>query len=143
MAGDSASARMFLYTDGASRGNPGEAAVCFRLLARTGRVVREKAQRIGRATNNQAEYLALIAGLESALVQTSEPLRCRSDSELMVKQMRGEYRVKDAALKPLWEQARKLASQFVCIEFIHVARSDPDIARADELANQALDAPAG
>jgi ribonuclease HI len=134
---------MFLYTDGASRGNPGEAAVCFRLLESTGQVLREEAQRIGRATNNQAEYRALIAGLEGALVETAGPLQCRSDSELMVKQMRGEYRVKDAALKPLWEQAQELTRQFVGIEFVHVPRSDPDIARADELANQALDAPPG
>jgi len=134
---------MFLYTDGASRGNPGDAAICFRLLERSGSVLREEAQRIGRATNNQAEYRALIAGLEGALRQTAGPLECRSDSELMVMQMRGEYRVKDAALKRLWEQAQKLARQFVGIEFVRVPRSDPDIARADKLANQALDAPAG
>jgi len=133
---------MFLYTDGASRGNPGEAAICFRLLEPTGLVLREEAKRIGLATNNQAEYRALIAGLETALAETSGPLRCRSDSGLLVKQMRGEYRVKNAALKSLWEEAQKLARRFVRIEFVQVPRADPDIARADALANQALDAPA-
>ncbi len=133
-------AEVFLYTDGASRGNPGDAAICFRILSPTGLVLREHAERIGRATNNQAEYRALIAGLEEALRLSAGPLECRSDSELMVKQMRQEYRVKDVTLKALWELAKKVADQFVIIGFTHVPRTDPAIARADELVNRVLDA---
>ena len=134
---------ILLYTDGASRGNPGEAAICFRLISPTGEVLEEKATRIGRATNNQAEYRALIAGLESARSFTSGRLQCRSDSELLIKQMRREYRVKEPGLKLLSERARALSARFAGVEFRHVRRSDPEIARADELANRALDAPAG
>ena len=109
------------------------------MLSPAGEVLEETAARIGRATNNQAEYRALIAGLESARNFTSGPLRCRSDSELLVKQMRHEYRVKDPELRLLWERAQALAGQFAGVEYRHVRRSDPDIARADQLANRALD----
>ena len=134
---------ILLYTDGASRGNPGEAAICYRLISPTGGVLEEKATRIGRATNNQAEYRALIAGLESALSFTSGPLQCRSDSELMIKQMRREYRVKEPGLKLLSERAQALSTRFAGVEYRHVRRTDPEIARADELANGALNSPAG
>lgn len=133
---------LLLYTDGASRGNPGDAAISFRILSRNRVVLQEHAERIGRATNNQAEYRALLAGMEAASALSSGPLRCRSDSELMVRQMRKEYRVKDESLKPLWARAHALARRFERIEFAHTPRTNPDIARADKLANEALDSDA-
>ena len=134
---------VLLYTDGASRGNPGDAAICYRILSPTGQVFDEHAEWIGRATNNQAEYRALIAGLERAAAIMSGPVECRSDSELMIKQMRLEYRVKQAELKSLWDRAQELGRRCSKVEFTHVPRTDPDIVRADELANQALNAHAG
>ena len=130
---------LLLYTDGASRHNPGDSAICFRILSPERLVLTEHAERIGRATNNQAEYRALIAGLEASAGWTSGTVQCRSDSQLMVRQMRGEYRVKDELLRPLWDRAQQLTIQFGCVEFAHVLRTDPDIVRADQLANQALD----
>jgi ribonuclease HI len=133
---------VLLYTDGASRGNPGRAAISFRILAANRAVLREHAEAIGFATNNEAEYRALIAGLQAVRSFTSGPLQCVSDSELMVKQMRDEYRVKAESLKPLWTEANECASSFSRVDFVHAPRTDPDIARADRLANEALDADA-
>ncbi|MBX6351455.1 MAG: ribonuclease HI family protein [Clostridia bacterium] len=126
-----------LETDGAARGNPGPAGIGVVGRAPTGEVVFEIAQAIGRTTNNQAEYRALIAGLEKALALGVECVRVKSDSELMVRQMLGEYRVRDAGLKPLHEKARRLAAKLVSFAIVHVPRGENEA--ADRLANLAID----
>lgn len=131
--------RHVLYCDGAARGNPGPAAIGGLLLA-PGRVepVVAISETIGRATNNEAEYRALIAGLQAALEAGVTRLLVRLDSDLLVNQMNGRYRVKAPGLKPLHEQAVALAGRFAAVSFEQVPRERN--ALADELANAALDA---
>ena len=126
-----------IYTDGGARGNPGPAAYAF-VIEEDGAPAIEEAACIGDATNNQAEYTALVRALEHAQrLGTDHPLLVHSDSELLVKQMNGEYRVKDKGLKRLYEQARRLASHFGSVTIRHVPRAQN--ARADRLYNAALD----
>ncbi|MFO0876756.1 MAG: ribonuclease HI family protein [Gemmataceae bacterium] len=129
---------LIIFTDGASRGNPGAAACAYTIELPTGEVL-EEADRLGTMTNNQAEYTALVRALEHAL-QLGPDLRVvvHSDSELMVKQMRGEYKVKNEDLRGLYEQATKLARQFRHPPRLeHVRRADNK--RADQLCNDVLD----
>ncbi len=130
--------RFRLYTDGGARGNPGPAGIGARLLTAAGDVVEELADYIGKATNNVAEYQALIAGLEIALDRGVEHLDVFLDSELVVRQVNGRYKVKDAGLKPLHQQACLLLSKFHEVDVKHVRREQN--AAADALVNQAIDA---
>ncbi|HMF12576.1 MAG TPA: ribonuclease HI family protein [Gemmataceae bacterium] len=126
-----------IHTDGGARGNPGPAAYAF-VIQRAGAPAIEESACIGDATNNQAEYTALIQALERALqLGRAHRLLVHSDSELLVKQMNGEYRVKDEGLKPLYEKARRLASRFAAVTIRHVPRLQN--AWADRLYNAALD----
>jgi ribonuclease HI len=125
-----------LYIDGAARGNPGPAAYAV-VLSRPGFPVVEEAQSIGSTTNNVAEYTALIKGLGLATQLGVKKLAVFSDSELLVKQMNGEYRVKSEDLRPLYEQARQLAAQFDSFRITHIPREQNK--RADQLGNKALD----
>jgi ribonuclease HI len=127
-----------LYCDGAARGNPGPAAMGAVLFA-PGKVepVAAVSERIGEATNNVAEYRALIAGLEQALEAGVSRLVVRLDSELLVRQVTGTYRVKAEGLKPLHRQVAALIGRFALVTFEHVPRERNTI--ADELANAALD----
>ena len=125
-----------MHIDGAARGNPGPAAYAI-VLARPGLPVIEEADTIGKATNNVAEYTALIEGLELATELGVKKLAVFSDSELMVKQMRGEYRVKNEDLRPLYEEAKRLAASFESFTITHVRREQNK--RADEIGNEALD----
>lgn len=127
-----------IYTDGASRGNPGAAAFAY-VISREGQQPIEEAECLGDATNNQAEYTALVRALERALqLGPHHRLLVHSDSELMVKQMNGEYRVKNAELRDLYEQACALRQRFEgAVTIRHVRRALNK--RADELCNQALD----
>jgi len=127
-----------LFTDGGARGNPGPAAFGFVLEAENGDLLASEGEAIGVATNNVAEYRGLIAGLERAIANEVRELEVVSDSELMVKQMRGEYRVKNEGLQELHAQARKLAGHFDAIEYRHVRRAENEL--ADKLVNQVLDA---
>jgi probable phosphoglycerate mutase len=123
--------------DGASRGNPGPAAYAVVLRDAEGKIVLELAKKIGRETNNVAEYYALLAALDYAVNQGIAALRIRSDSELLVRQMQGRYKVKSPELKPLHERAAKLARQIGYFTIEHVRR---ELNRdADALANVALD----
>jgi ribonuclease HI len=123
--------------DGASRGNPGPASYAVVMRDPGGKVVLELAKRLGRETNNVAEYYALLAALDYASSHNINALRIRSDSELLVRQMQGRYKVKSADLKPLHERASKLARQLEYFVIEHVRReSNRD---ADALANVALD----
>jgi probable phosphoglycerate mutase len=122
--------------DGGSRGNPGPAGYGVRIEREDGEVVELK-QSIPNATNNVAEYSGLIAALAWAAQHGLRTLHVRSDSELLVKQMRGEYRVKNPGLQPLYEEARGLARQIGRVTFEHVRREfNKD---ADRLANEAMD----
>ena len=126
-----------IHTDGASRGNPGAAAFAY-VIARDGADPVEEAGRLGRLTNNQAEYTALVRALEhAARLGTGHALVVHSDSELMVKQMKGEYRVKNDDLQDLYAEAKTLAGRFPSVTFRHVRREFNT--RADELCNEALD----
>lgn len=126
-----------IHTDGAARGNPGPAAFAY-VIQREGAKPIEEAGCLGRTTNNQAEYTALVRALEHAVkLSTQYRLLIHSDSELMVKQMRGEYRVKDEGLRPLYERARELSGRFAEATFRHVRREHNS--RADQLCNEALD----
>lgn len=134
-AGPRAHADLILHVDGASFGNPGPAGAGFVLKTRNGRVVREGSIPLGVATNNVAEYRALIAGLGEAAAAGAQRLLVRSDSELMIKQLRGEYRVKKAHLRPLYDWAVKLAGRFEQVRWEHVRRELN--AAADDLAKAA------
>ncbi len=124
--------------DGASRGNPGPASYAVVLRDPDGTVILELAKNIGRQTNNVAEYFALLAALDYATLHGIASLRIRSDSELLVRQMQGVYKVKSPDLKPLQERAAKLSRQLQYFAIEHVRRElNKD---ADALANVALDA---
>jgi ribonuclease HI len=127
-----------LFTDGGARGNPGPAAYGYVLEADDGTVLAAHGEKIGVATNNVAEYSALIAGLEKALELGLPEVTVVSDSELMVKQMRGEYRVKNEALQELWERAGRLARRIGDVSYTAVRREHNEL--ADRLVNEALDA---
>jgi ribonuclease HI len=128
---------LILRTDGASRGNPGPAAAGVVIERADGTTVAEGKRTLGALTNNQAEYRALILGLRAAARYAPAAVRVYLDSELVVKQMAGEYRVKDEALRPLYEEASALARALPGVTFTHVPRARN--ARADALANAALD----
>jgi ribonuclease HI len=127
-----------IFTDGASRGNPGEAAYAY-VIRQDDVDILEEAGYLGRITNNQAEYTALVKALEHALeLGADNEITVNSDSELMVKQMRGEYKVKNAELRPLYDQASDLVDRFTStVTFCHVRREKNK--RADALCNEILD----
>ncbi len=127
-----------LHTDGGSRGNPGPAAFAYVLEAEDGTVLDARGEAIGVATNNVAEYAALVAGLGRAVEAGVDELEVVSDSELMVKQMRGEYRVKNKDLQWYSVEAARLARQLGVVSYAHVRREHNEL--ADRLVNDALDA---
>ncbi len=126
-----------LYTDGGARGNPGPAAIGAVILNEEGEKIFELSSYLGNATNNQAEYAGIIEGLKAAQNRNIKKITCFMDSELVVKQLKGQYKVKNPELKNLWKEAATLASKFEQIEFIHIPREKN--ADADLLVNQALD----
>jgi len=127
-----------LFTDGGARGNPGPAASAYVIEAEDGTVLDARGEAIGVATNNVAEYRALIAGLGKALELGVAELEVVSDSELLVKQMRGEYRVKNRALIELSLEAKRLERQLGRVTYTAVRREQNVL--ADRLVNEALDA---
>jgi ribonuclease HI len=127
-----------LYTDGGARGNPGPAAYGFVLEAGDGTILAAEGDFIGEATNNTAEYRGLIAGLARAAELAVPEVEVRSDSELLVKQMRGEYRVRNANLRTLSLEAARLAREVGKVTYVHVRREKNEL--ADRLVNEALDA---
>jgi ribonuclease HI len=127
-----------LSTDGGARGNPGPAAYGYVIETADGHVLAAHGEAIGRATNNVAEYSGLVAGLEKAAELGVDDLEVVSDSELLVKQMQGEYRVKNEALKALWEEANDLERRFTKVRYTAVRRAHNEL--ADQLVNEALDA---
>jgi ribonuclease HI len=129
--------RVTIYTDGAARGNPGPAAIGVTIKDETGRLIAHISRHIGITTNNQAEYLAVIAALEKAVTLGAGKVILNSDSELIVRQVNGQYRVKNAALKPLHQKVKQLISLLEDFTIKHIPRQQNT--EADKLANKALD----
>jgi len=125
------------YCDGGSRGNPGPAGFGVYIQDEKGGVVAELSQYLGKRTNNFAEYSGLLAALEFALANGHESLRVVSDSELMVKQIKGQYRVNSPELRPLYEEARRRIARLSHFQIQHVLREKNR--HADRLANEAMD----
>jgi ribonuclease HI len=132
------SERLVVNVDGGARGNPGPAAIAAVIATPDGEVLEERSEVIGEATNNVAEYRALLLGIERARALGARELELVGDSELIVRQVRGEYRVKDAALRELHERVGEALAGFRRWSIRHVRRDDN--AAADALVNAALDA---
>src|SRR3989338_3319992 len=126
-----------LYTDGAARGNPGPAGAGALLCDSGGRVIAELCEYLGEATNNVAEYRALLLGLKKAAELGGGEIEVLADSELMVRQLSGRYRVKNEGLKPLFQQAVRLLKEFEKYSIRHIDREQNY--EADRLANRAID----
>jgi ribonuclease HI len=128
--------KLIINTDGGSRGNPGHAAIGVVFSDENGEIIAKFNQYIGKATNNVAEYSALVHALERAKDFEYEEIECRLDSELVVKQLLGEYKVKDPGMRELYEKVQKLVF-FKPIKYIHVRREQNKL--ADKLVNECLD----
>jgi ribonuclease HI len=128
-----------IYSDGGARGNPGPAAAAYLILNESGKVLKSQSIYLGKRTNNQAEYEGLIAALKTAAALGALDVVCHLDSELVGKQLTGEYRVKNVELQKLWKKTRELTQCFKKISFINVPRTNPYIRKADQLLNQELD----
>ncbi len=126
------------YCDGASRGNPGPAAIACEIVDEKGTVLKRFSKFLGKRTNNEAEYEALLAALELARGLTRGRVDCFLDSELVVRQLRGEYRIRSPRLRSLWLKVREAQQCFQNVSFTHVPRTDKNIEEVDELANSLL-----
>ena len=135
--------RLDIYSDGGARGNPGPAAAAYLIVAENGEVQKAEARYLGKRTNNQAEYEALIAALESAVGLGAEEVVCHLDSELVCKQLTGQYKVKNPELQKLWMKTRELKRCFKQVSFLNVPRTNSFIQEADRLVNQELDEATG
>ena len=129
--------KLIIYTDGGARGNPGPAGIGAVLYSDDKKIVAEVSEYLGVATNNQAEYQALIAALKKALDLGAKELDCYLDSELVVKQLRHEYKVKNKDLAPLFLEIHNLSFKFKKINYTHIPRERNQA--ADKLANKAMD----
>ncbi|HOS82462.1 MAG TPA: ribonuclease HI family protein [Methanolinea sp.] len=128
------------YTDGASRGNPGPAAAGFVLLDSDGRVLEKKAVFLGKKTNNEAEYHAVINALAAAKKHGAHRVRICSDSQLVIRQLRGEYRVNKPGLRELCARVRLCEQGYSSVEYVSTGRDHPWIQEADRLCNGVLNA---
>ncbi len=128
--------KVVIYADGASLGNPGLAAIGATVKDEQGNLITSISQRIGTTTNNQAEYRAIIAALEKAISLGAKHIELRSDSELVVKQIEGRYRVKKATLRPLYQKVVQLIGSLEAFTITHIPRTQNK--EADRLANKAL-----
>jgi ribonuclease HI len=127
------------YADGGSRGNPGPGAIGVVILE-SGKVIAEHKERIGRTTNNKAEYSAMKKALEIAVKLGAKELDCFSDSQLLVNQLKGSWKVRDKTLREIFDSIKSLERSFARITYTQVPRcSDQFSTRADELVNEALD----
>jgi len=129
--------RLTIFVDGASRGNPGPSAIGAIIKDTQGKTIVHISKVIGYTTNNQAEYRAIIAALEEALRLGARQVELNSDSEFVVRQLSGRYRVKKAALKPLYQQVKQLQGRLESITINYIPREQNK--EADSLANAALD----
>jgi len=129
--------KLILNTDGGARGNPGPAGIGVVIADDAGKIIGQHKKYIGEATNNVAEYKALILALEQAAALGGSRLIVRMDSELIVRQMQGHYKIKEPTLQLLAGEVIKLKNRFVSVEFVHVRREQNKL--ADELVNEAID----
>ncbi len=128
--------KVVIHTDGAAEPNPGPAAIGATIKDERGRLIASMSRPIGRATNNQAEYRAIIAALEKALALGARQVELNSDSELVVRQIKGQYRVRKEALRPLYQRVKQLQSRLEGFTVRHIPRQQNR--EADKLANAAL-----
>jgi len=129
--------KIIINVDGASRGNPGPAAIGAILKDETGNILGRISRALGVTTNNQAEYQAIIAGLERAISAGARQVSVKSDSKLVVEQINGRYKIKNTALRPLYQRVVQLAGSLENFSIVYVPREQN--AEADALANRALD----
>jgi len=126
-----------IYTDGAAKGNPGPAGIGFLLCSKSGKKIFEASRAIGRATNNVAEYKALLAALTEAGNRKADVILVKSDSELMVRQLEGKYKVKNPTIRSLFSEAQGLIRQFKSFSIHHIPREENY--EADSLASGAAE----
>ena len=131
--------RIQIYSDGASRGNPGPSAIAFVITTYDGKTLITHQECVGTKTNNQAEYEALISALRAASELNAQEISVNMDSELLVKHMSGEYKVRKPELKRLWSEAAELMKGFPKVTVRHLPRTDRNMRVVDKLANKALD----
>lgn len=131
--------KVLVNADGGSRGNPGPAAIGIVIWDEKRNRLETFKQRIGVATNNMAEYSALVKALQLAAKHTGDIVAVFMDSELVIRQLKGEYKVKSIGLKPLFDKVKKLESSFKRVAYHNVSRDDRYQSQADELVNEALD----
>jgi len=131
--------KIFIYTDGGSRGNPGPAAIGILIIDKDGKIIYKHGEYIGEATNNIAEYTALMKALENTSENFHGEVSCFSDSELMIKQLNGEYKVKNPGIKELFLKIKELEKEFEKIEYTHVRRENKNIIIVDGIVNKVLD----
>jgi len=131
--------KIYVYTDGGSRGNPGPAAIGVAIFDENRQMLEEYKECIGESTNNRAEYKALIKGLELAAAHCRKEILCFLDSELVVRQLSGRYRIKSEPLRELFYVLKDKEKAFEKVVYNHVRRTDRFIKRADKLVNEALD----
>lgn len=129
--------KLIINTDGGARGNPGPAAIGVVIRDENDKVIEQISRRIGETTNNQAEYYALIAGLNKAIELGATQVTCVMDSELVVKQLTGQYKIKESGLQKRVAEVLQLSQKFQSIDYKHVLREKNQL--ADELVNKALD----
>jgi ribonuclease HI len=131
--------KLSVYSDGGARGNPGPAAAAYLILDENAVVVKKQARFLGKRTNNQAEYEALVGALEAASQIATEEVVCHLDSELVCRHLTGEYKVKNPELLKLWKRVQELKRCFKRVSFVIVPRTNKFIQEADGLVNDALD----
>ena len=129
--------RISLYTDGGARGNPGPAAIGIVVKNEKGEVIKEIGKYIGETTNNEAEYRALLDGLDSILEKDVENVDCFLDSQLVVRQLNGEFKVKSMNIKRFWKEVKRMERNFKKITYTHIERGKNG--EADSLVNEVLD----
>jgi ribonuclease HI len=131
--------KLSIFIDGASRGNPGHGAIGFVIYDQNGNILREYAECIGNCTNNVAEYKALIKALEFGSTHSRGEVICFMDSELVVKQMNGSFRLKKTHLKELFQEVKLKESMYKKVTYQNLPREHPKIVRVDKIVNKALD----
>jgi len=131
--------RLMVFSDGGARGNPGPAAIAFIILSENGKILMTRSRYIGLHTNNQAEYEALRAALESAAAFNADEVTCHLDSELVVKHLTGEYAIKNRELRKMWSKVQELKKHFKKVSFTNLPRTNNQIQTVDKLVNETLD----
>ena len=129
--------KLSIYTDGGARGNPGPAAIGIVIKNEKGEVIKEVAKYIGETTNNEAEYRALIDGLDSVLDKEAKNVECFADSKLVVSQLNGDFKVKNVNIKRFVKEIKRMERNFDTITYTHIGRSKNS--EADALVNEVLD----